>query len=48
MGFFRIFRCNPFVKGGYDPVPDHFSIFRNKDAKLDPVVEKFFKKENLK
>ncbi|MBO8441441.1 MAG: membrane protein insertion efficiency factor YidD [Firmicutes bacterium] len=46
MGFFRILRCNPFVKGGYDPVPDHFSIFRNKDAKLDPVVENFFKKEN--
>lgn len=30
MGIFRILRCNPFVRGGYDPVPAHFSIRRNK------------------
>lgn len=29
MGFFRILRCNPFSKGGLDPVPDHFSIRKN-------------------
>lgn len=29
MGFFRILRCNPWSKGGYDPVPDKFSIKRN-------------------
>lgn len=29
MGFFRILRCNPFQKGGYDPVPKEFSIKRN-------------------
>lgn len=33
MGIARILRCHPFVKGGYDPVPDHFTIFRNKDAR---------------
>lgn len=32
MGIFRILRCQPFVKGGYDPVSDHFTIFRNKRA----------------
>ena len=24
----RICRCNPFFKGGYDPVPDHFTLRR--------------------
>lgn len=33
MGTARILRCNPFVKGGYDPVPDHFSLRKNKNPK---------------
>ncbi len=28
MGFFRILRCNPFAEGGYDPVPQTFSLRR--------------------
>ncbi|KRN88998.1 membrane protein insertion efficiency factor YidD [Ligilactobacillus ceti] len=35
MGIARIFRCNPFLRGGHDPVPDHFSIFRNKNPKKE-------------
>lgn len=30
MGLARIFRCHPFVEGGDDPVPDHFTLKRNK------------------
>ncbi|GHU36226.1 putative membrane protein insertion efficiency factor [Bacilli bacterium] len=29
MGTARILRCNPFVKGGVEYVPDHFSLKRN-------------------
>jgi hypothetical protein len=29
MGTARIMRCNGFAKGGYDPVPDHFSLTAN-------------------
>lgn len=30
MGFARILRCHPFAKAGDDPVPDHFSLKRQK------------------
>jgi len=33
MGVARILRCHPFVQGGFDPVPDYFSLRRNKNFK---------------
>lgn len=30
MGLVRISRCHPFAEGGYDPVPDQFSLKRQK------------------
>jgi putative component of membrane protein insertase Oxa1/YidC/SpoIIIJ protein YidD len=32
MGSARILRCNPFVRGGIDKVPDHFSLRRNPES----------------
>ncbi|MFC6201996.1 membrane protein insertion efficiency factor YidD [Lactiplantibacillus nangangensis] len=29
MGIARVLRCQPFVKGGFDPVPATFSLRRN-------------------
>lgn len=31
MGIARILRCHPFVEGGDDPVPDYFTLRRNKE-----------------
>lgn len=32
MGIARILRCNPFVKGGFDAVPDHFTLRRSESS----------------
>lgn len=31
MGLARILRCHPWAPGGYDPVPDHFSLRRSSE-----------------
>lgn len=48
MGIFRIFRCNPFVKGGVDPVPDFFTIKRNPHPEKyeDPIIAAKFHSKN--
>ncbi|EEQ23767.1 hypothetical protein LACJE0001_1545 [Lactobacillus jensenii 269-3] len=44
MGIARIIRCNPFVRGGVDPVPDHFTLRRNPHPENyeDPIIAKKF------
>lgn len=41
MGTARIIRCNPFVEGGVDEVPDHFTIFRNPENINDEYIPEF-------
>ena len=38
LAFWRILRCNPFCKGGYDPVPEN--PIRKKERKTTPTNHK--------
>lgn len=47
MGSARILRCNPFVRGGVDPVPDFFTLKRNphpENYEDEIIVQAFHKK----
>lgn len=35
---YRILRCNPFCRGGYDPVPEKFT-FKRQEVKPDTLEE---------
>lgn len=44
MGISRIIRCNPFIKGGVDPVPDYFTLRRNPHTERyeDEIIAQAF------
>lgn len=46
MGIARIIRCNPFIRGGVDPVPDNFTLKRNSHPERyeDPIIAEAFHK----
>lgn len=48
MGICRILRCNPFVRGGVDHVPDKFTIFRNPHPERyeDAIIARKFHSDN--
>jgi putative membrane protein insertion efficiency factor len=44
---YRILRCNPFCRGGYDPVPDKFTFKRQELKHEDTVEEENTGEENV-
>lgn len=41
MGIARVIRCNPFVEGGVDEVPDHFTLRRNPENIDDYFIPEY-------
>ncbi|MCH4057766.1 membrane protein insertion efficiency factor YidD [Lapidilactobacillus gannanensis] len=49
MGIARILRCNPFVRGGFDPVPDWFTLRRHPHPELfeDEIIAAKFHPDRI-